>query len=408
MLRRLALLPWLAIGLCAAPPAAAAEPHPSLTREVEPAEATALVDPEGRFEAQVAARLAEAPVESEGIVQLALEFGTGTPAVCLLYAGEVDLAATLLHNSDALMPAEGPGHPRRIYTLDAAAHGELPVLVSDWIQQPEPTPGEEPARPRLLKQMITTKSGRSLYCRHDEPGYSRSFAGLFVSLASSLRWPGMDDAAVELVELSVAAMGKRRIGTRRTVQTREGDGLRAERRTAFVIARGEEGFAALDELEVEWLDRDGSLRRQLLIQTRDGEPVAQIELNRDAEGGFEARGRTQAGAIQTRPSGKEAPLSRVGLQRLLAGLASEAPAEREFHGWVPAVDTEAFLPGRVELEKPDAKGRIPARVKLGSRRRGLELRMLLDPGGVPLQTQIESGELRVRFHRVAPKAEPHG
>ena len=348
--------------------AAAAPRDPRLAREARLPSAEAIVDPQGRFEARVPARLVGEIADSGPSLLLRLDLGLESPAECVLFREEADLAATLWRNTEARLPEGGPA-VRRVYTVAATIHDQTPILVSDWIYESPDQPGEVAG---LLKQMIASRDGRSVYCRHDEIGFSQTFAQVFVALATSLRWNEPGPPAPRYVELSLATLGHRPIGIERLSLVEGEDGLRIENRTAFVMPSGPSRMESSDGVQVEWLDATGALNRQVMVQLHNAEPTAQVTLTRQPDGGYQATGTTANRQLSTQPSGGSPPLSLLEQQRLLSRLATQAPADAEAMQWVPELDTGRFVPARFEtgmaLESGARAGDHPHR--RGGRRRG--------------------------------------
>ncbi|HEY5658556.1 MAG TPA: hypothetical protein VIY27_12280, partial [Myxococcota bacterium] len=170
--------------------AACATPKPGsefdalLAMEADPKPEITLEAPDGSFRLRAMGELVEPlEVDEEGGIFGFFDIGSGTPAECMFYAGERDLASSLQRISDSLFAmiadSERVVDAKAIYGIDAGAVEHSPYLSLSWVLRFGATGA-------LIKQMMGHTGARSVWCLHDQVGYTQTFERFFRGILASL------------------------------------------------------------------------------------------------------------------------------------------------------------------------------------------------------------------------------
>src|SRR5262245_3423680 len=156
-------------------PTAAPAPPPdfvtkALARETEPGPERQLLGPDGAFKASVRSKVVEV-TPGEEFVLVELDLGGESNANCLLYAGSIDLASSVVTFSNDLLgriAKENDLESKQIQRLDAAVQGSSPIFALSWLYRVR---GAEGPLVGQLKLRVTSRDGKGIVCFHDELGY---------------------------------------------------------------------------------------------------------------------------------------------------------------------------------------------------------------------------------------------
>lgn len=377
----------------------------ALAREAGPRETRAFRGPGGDFEARAPARVLEVEPPREGRTTVRLDIGAPSPVECLFFDDEVDLASTLQGVGQRVLGQETV-REGRIAALDAGAVGPSATMGLDWIYRLE---RDGQGRIAQLKTRVATVAGRSLFCHHDELGYSATFRAMFEAVVGSLTWARPPAARAYYREVSVTVLGEQRVGVNRLALRRvEGARIVAEMRSSLLVPNGPDAVMAQDSFELQVAGADGTLERQAVADVRGGERVTALELESVGPGAWHVQGTFETKPIEAWPSAAEVPATTPVLLRAARELAAagEVGATRRFLQWLPSADPTDFVELELELgprvgpDRHRIAQRVSARGGAEAAAPALELEEVVDGSGSPVATRVPLGPSTLRMERV--------
>jgi hypothetical protein len=355
-----------------------------LEREAPAHATTAIEHPTGLFRARVPGRLLTPLEDSENSAFGQFDIGAGTPASCHFFFDRVDLASTLVRSSDVIIGQiaadAGVEVQRAVERIDAGAIAGSPFLSLDWLFWMDAGGGE-------IKQRAANRSGRSVYCAHDSPGYVKSFERFFAALVETLEYPGASTPETFYREVAVTSIGEQRVGVIEIGFVRDAAGeVRTEKFSAALTASGGTKVGANDVYQVEWSRANGELV-SAHYAAMDGDVVTELRLMPARDDAWSVVGRFRSRPLETRfevTGPLASSLSEYRVYRDIAAGGEAAFLER----WVPESDPTRATPfGFTSAEAEGAAG-IPVRVQMGSRR----IDLLLDRVGRLLSAKTRIGQ----------------
>ncbi len=367
---------------CASGPGDSTSLVAMLEREAPSRAMNSIEHPTGLFRAEVPGRLLEALEDSDNSAFGRFDIGANNPVACHFFFDRVDLASTLVQSSEVIIgqiaTEAGVEVRRAVEGIDAGAIAGSPFLSLDWLFWMDAGGGE-------IKQRAANRAGRSVYCAHDSPGYTKSFERFFAALVSTLEFPGDTRPEPFYREISVSSFHEHRVGVTEIAFVRDEAGeVRAEKFSAALIASKSDSIAANDVYQVEWSRPNGDLINAHYA-AMDDDAVTELRLvaTRGREWSVEGNYRSRPLEARFTSDGPLASsLSEFLVYRALAAGEEAFSIER----WVPeAAPTSATLFG---FERTGNAGT-----------EGIPVRALMGPLGVDLLLE-EDGRLRRATMRV--------
>jgi hypothetical protein len=325
---------WAAASLlalaCAGGPAEEAEPslEALMKREVELPPATEIASPDGALHARAAGRLVGGLEKASGGAYFGtFDIGTKAPISCHVFADANDPASSLVELSDNLFA--GIARTRKVEKkavlgVDAAITGADPYLGLDWIAVIDGVTYH-------IKQKFGNRGDRSVYCLHDEGGYSAAFDRFFSGLLGSL---GAPEAPLHR-EVFFLQIGGNEVGYSTVSVIRdEGGDYRGDTQIAMLVPSAVDQVFASDTYSVEWSRPDGSVISDSSAAS-DGSSLTRLELSREA-GVWKVSGEMQGKPISSSFDAPEVLTSALEESRRMRGVARGDPEELRYWRWVGA------------------------------------------------------------------------
>lgn len=336
-----------------------------LEREAPSRSMNSIEHPIGLFRARVPGRLLTALEDSDDSAFGQFDIGAESPVACHFFFDRVDLASTLVRSSEVIIgqiaSEAGVEVQRAVERVDAGVIAGSPFLSLDWLFWLGAGGGE-------IKQRAANRSGRSVYCAHDSPGYVKSFERFFASLVETLEFPGDTTPEAFYREVSVTSIGEQRVGVIEIGFVRDTAGeVRAEKFSAALTASSSDGVRANDAYQVEWSRGNGELINAHYA-AMDGDAVTELRLMPARDGGWSVAGSLRSRPLEARFESKSplaSSLSEYLVYQKLAAGGDDLSIER----WIPESDPTHATPfgfaRAARAAQPGGHG-IPVRVQMGS------------------------------------------
>ncbi len=323
--------------------------------------------PESSFATKILGSLArplQAMDDGSGVTAV-IDIGSEAPVECVFFEGDLDLASALIEFSDKAFDEvtkhNGAIIDRRVQQISAGAINAAPMLALSWRYQ-------LPSGVGLVKHKIASVDGHSLYCRHIEIGYRRTFTRLFETIVRNL--VRRDEAPPAPVYASVALTKLRDQprGVEKHVVTRiDEDRVRIESRYAMLTSSRSGRLSSVDTVFVRFARRDGSLINSVYARSEDGELVTNLSLDPN-DGGWVVSGTLRRSEFSRLDTGDRVLISTLGeslaLQKAIAG--ESAARTIEVRGWYPYLEPEKPETRVVVLGQRDDEDHFNVISKIGS------------------------------------------
>jgi hypothetical protein len=323
----------LALG-CAG--ATATDPGPGsfreqMQREVELPAATEIATADGAVRARVAGRLVgEFARTADGSYDGVFDIGTQTPVGCHLFDEQKDPATQLVMTSDHLFEQIGAMSTigkKAVYAIDAGNAGAYPYLGVDWVAMLDDAGYH-------LKQKFGNRGDRSLYCLHQEPGYSKSFEIFFAGFLATLELPE-EEGPPQFREISVMRVGGQEVGFEVSSVQRDAEGnFRTDTQVALLVPAAADEVQATDDYSLEYSRPDGSVINEVSISS-NGADLTRLNLERE-EGVWAVRGEMQGKSIAETFETPEQLTSSLEEMRQIPKVARGEPDELRYWRWLGA------------------------------------------------------------------------
>ena len=344
-----------------------------MKREVALPAAAEVATADGAVRARVAGRLVgEFARTPAGTYFGTFDIGTQVPVACHVFDEANDPASSLAQLSNNLftgIAAKRKVERKAIAGVDAAQNDGTAYLGIDWIAVIEGAAYQ-------IKQKFGNRGERSLYCVHDESGYSAAFDRFFAEFLESLATP---EPPLHR-EIYILQIGGRDIGFSTVSVVRDATGdFRGDTQVAMLIPSAADQLLASDSYSVEWSRPDGSVISDSSASS-DGTSLSQLELKREA-GLWKVAGQMQGKAVSESFGVPEVLTSALEETRQMRRVARGDPAELRYWRWVgpasPAKPLEHVMrktgassvrseagPVRVDTDL-DERGATRATMKIG-------------------------------------------
>lgn len=311
-----------------------------LAREIELPEPQRIRAPDGSFRAQVPAELTGKLERTEQAWYVPLSFGTRVKMECWVYDQEADFGASLVVGSEGtfqrITDIYGELERREISKIDAGVLGPYPFLSVDWLYRVASESGPLAGQ---VKHMIIDQGAVSVYCLHNEPGYSQTFIRVMHELVDSLEHRATDDQPFyqEVHKLSLFDQP----GGLLQVQylRHEAGDIEQLSKMVILMAPDEETLVAWESYAIEWSTPDGALINALSLEAENGEILTNLQLD-PVEAGWRAQGLFQGKQLDVTFDAQELS-STLGEMLALRKLIRSNRKTAELQRWDPIDPTQA-------------------------------------------------------------------
>jgi len=400
--RLVAIVVLLGLASCVTSPEPEAVFERRMAREAELPEPVSYVSEDGVLGLRAPAALA-APIErARGGYDISFDIGSDVPILCRVYHESLDLGAAIHRGSVGnLQLAEerlGTFEMKQVIGSDAGAIGPHPFLEIDWLY----LVAEPRATGRLLLR-VASVDGRGVSCKHNDLGYTESFDRVFRELVASLRYREESPSGPHYFrEISTISAGTRRIGVVvRTLRRDEQGNSQVELATTTLVPKPPDEISVSDRYDFELSRPEGTVLSQASVELKNQ------KLTRNLRFDPEAASWHVHGVFRSAPYDERIPrdaelLSYVGRTRVLRQMIDElgAGAELTLLLWV-SVRPGELLESTTTLLAARDEGSFYALVTMGPEER----RVVVDPLGSVLSTDIQIGQASLRFERVFSEGE---
>lgn len=331
--------------------------------------------------------------------------GTDVEIECVMYPEALDLAASLVSIAHELWNvAEGIlGKLEReaVLHVDAGAWGGVPFLRLDYayrtVYQGEPRAG-------VLKQLITRRDGRSIYCRHNEPGYSQAFQRIAGEFMQNAQLTGGEPVETLYRSISVLSLNGQPLGVseyRITPRPKEEGGYRIVESESSFTLHGPNGVAPHDSYSIEFTNSDGALQQAVEVAGHGKEMDKNLRLAAAPEGKWRVSGTFQGEALETELAVQNIPSGIEYYRRKRDFLATpEAGQSWSIASWVPNVNPNALTTSTVTILELK-EHTIAAETATGE----LKMQSELDLDGDIRTLEIKMGANTLHIERVHKEGE---
>lgn len=304
----------------------------------------AVSSPDGSFSTKITGRLFRPMVSvdgDEGVTAL-IDIGSGTPVECTIFRRDLDLAAAMVEFSERgfakVAQHSGPVLHRQTHALSSGVVAGAPTFSLSWRYKVASGMG-------LIKHRIASVSGRGLYCRHIEVGYTKTFAKLFNAMVRAFE--SSDSGTGEALYSAVlrTKLHERPRGIERQVIHRlEDDSLRIETRTSVLVASLYGQLRGVDTVFVRFARPDGSLIHAVYARSENGELVTNLSLE-PRNGIWSISGTRDRVEFQHDVKGSGNPVSTLEENRLLREAIRDQGSNgtSEVRGWYPQIEPTRLL-----------------------------------------------------------------
>lgn len=371
----------------------------ALAREADPIEPRPLVAPDGGFRALVAAEIVSPPTLAEEATTYytQLNIGSSVPMECTFYIEAQDLASSLSANSslmfDFLAQRFDEIVGREIEKVDAGAVDGSPYLALSWLYRGRK--GNDVSMGQV-KQRVGNRGAGSVYCGHNEAGYSQAFARAFDSILASLQWA--EPSAIPFyAEVIVTEVQGRRFGVARSTLTWDEDGdVRAEESLSMLLPVDTQTFSTTDSYSIDFSTPEGRLINQLEIETQQGEITTNLDFDPAEDGSWTVSGIFQGKELSAQIEPQEL-LSAYGQALAVRDFLKDPQAKGELSlpSWIPDADPTTIQPVTMDFGERTDQG-ISVKINMGP----ILMDALTDNQGSILSANIELGAITMTLRRI--------
>ena len=403
MRTRTALSFLLIVSFCAAA-LAAEEPdwlQKARAREGELGALKKVKSTDGFFRAQVPAKIVGKVTPDEGTYVVRMDAKTGAPIECVILQQEQDLARFLVATSeagyDAIEGSSGKIAAKSIDRVDAGAIDGSPFLAVDWTHRIEPE--GKPALVGVLKQLVASKDGHTVYCAHDEVGYARTFRKLAEALIGSLEFADAPEVRPYRAEIATMSLQGMRVGVDQVTYTRDPDGdTKVLHTSAMLVPVDAETLVPADEVMVQWVRPDGTLINAFQIESANGEVSSELKLEPHEDGTWAVAGTYKSKPIEAQlPTGKPSTmLSDVLLLRAKLAAPDPVGSVMKVQTWLPGVDPSRLLESQLEILRAIDDDRFAAKLQMS----GIVADLVVDRDGSTVSGTLTMGPMKLAIERV--------
>ncbi len=387
----------------ALPAAAAADPPKWLTdamaREAKLPPAVAVAGDDGWFQARVPGAVKQTVAREGGGYSLAMQLEGGVAMSCEVLPGSRDLAAFLAETAEIsfreIAKLNGEIQARAVDASDAGAVGPHPFLALRWLYRAL-NRGEQ--RVGGLQQFVADMGVATLYCAHDELGYSQTFQAVTRAVTTELRVLGERPPEAHFREISVVSLNGNKVGVASTTMVRDAEGdTKVQHKTSILAQRTPGELYTQDGMDVEWVRPDGSLINASQVKASGGQLTENMVLKAIEEGRWRASGTIAGKDVSAELA--SAPDSFIAQSRARQQmLARDAAVGSSVQGRIwSSLDLTRLLPTRSTVLAAAGDGAYAVREELGS----VTLDAVLDrTTGTMRSAKIPMGPLTMHFERI--------
>jgi hypothetical protein len=392
------------LGLCFLSAASAGEPDwlvAARAREGQLRPSKKVKSTDGFFHAQVPAKVVGKIVPDDETYLLRLDVQAGTPVECVVLRHAQDLASFLVGTSNSayemIEPPRGKVAAKAVERVDAGAIGASPFLAVDWTHRIE-AEGQEPAV-GALKQIAASKDGHTVYCVHNEVGYSQTFRKLAEALVSSITFDDTPKTRPYRSEVSTLTLQGMRVAVDEVTYTKDKDGdTQIQHTSAMLLPVGGETLSASDELMIQWVRPDGSLINALQIESDNGQIATQLKLDPRDDGSWSVSGtfKSKPLTVEVPPGAPSTMLSDVIQLRSKMTQQNPVGSVMKVETWLPGVDPSKLLAQELKILRAIDDDRFVAKLEMG----GIVADIVVDRSGNTLAGKLTMGPMKMEIEQV--------
>ncbi len=323
-----------------------------------------------------------------------IDIGTPRSVECFFFADELDLAAALIDYSklafEEFSSQLGAIEKTQVSEVEAGAIDGAPMFSVEWIYTVGGGNGH-------LKHRVASVADRSVYCRHLETGYRKTFARLFEEIVRNLRYPSTPRRKPFYESVVRVLFSKRPVGVERTAfyEHDEGD-VRLERSSHLLLPVDGQTLMASDIVDVQFSTREGMLINAVHVQSENGGLTANLALD-PSDNGWKVYGMLQEKEFASEFTGSRIH-SMLGDGKAVRQLVQkgEAGASIELGSWLPEVSPAAVTTGVVKMKGKRDDGHYNVDVSVGP----LLVRTIVDDQGETVAGQTKFGQLEFEMVQI--------
>ncbi len=369
-------------------------------REAEPLPPQAIQSSDRFFHARVTAKLVGKIQREEQAYRVSLDVGGAAPVDCWVYREGIDFAASISALSEntftAISGQFGEVELRRVDRVDAGEIAGNPFVALDWMYRVQADGGPQVGQ---IKHLVASKSGRGLYCQHNEVGYARTFLRIVTAMLESLEYGKPNGPKPYFSEVSTMSVRGMRVGVEYTTLVRDADrDTRIDTRTSLLLPVTADTLQASDTFGVEFARPDGTLINQVHVESANGEVVSHLKLDPAAGGRWTVEGTFQGKPLSAKIESASPPSSWLGDAFALRETLAEGGvgAEIKIARWVPEADPTRLIDQTLSIGQQVDPERFAAKLAVA----GLEADLVVDRKGTVAAGTMDMGVAAVDFERV--------
>ncbi len=370
----------------------------TMAREVELIQPRPLVEQKGTFRSLVPAKILAPPVLTEGVYYTQLDIGTTVPMECYFYTEPLDMAGDLVALAEVVLghleKQAGEIVMRGVEKIEAGAVDGSPFLGLSWMYR---TLGDNGPLVWQLKQRLGRRGAGSVYCIHNEVGYSATFARAFEQILGSVQWSASSPlpfySEIAVVEIRGTPCG---IAHNTYTVDEEGD-VRGDQIQSLLLQVDARTLSTSDSYDVEFSDPEGQLINELSIDAKQGEISTNLSLAPSEEGFWDVSGILQGKDFSAQIDAQPL-LSSYGQALAMRDFMADPETQRgqlSFRSWMPGTDPTVISPITVDFGEKTAEG-FHAKLDVA----GVVMETILDSQGSAISAKVDLGAISMTLRRI--------
>lgn len=384
----------------APPPPAEAKPmtlQEALAREFDALPIKEVTFPADTFRGQAETSGQPEVTPHEGFLQVSIPVGTAVNMECFVYPKHLDSGAALLGFIQSV--TEGV-QLVQLRPVEIAAVGVDAVVVAHANYVTETPAGKQGG---VLKIAVRAKSGNSVLCYHDEPGFSKSFSRMVQTFAGSLEAVDTEEVPSLYSELQRVSFRDVPVGfERRRVLTGKDGGKVHEVISMMLMPRSAVDLLAEDSSHVTTTDSKGRVVSIRSAEGSSGEATVDLTVERTSKNVYAYQGALSGKEVSGTFKSKDKaglPGDELVEARLRDQLFDGKTKSLAFESYDPALDLNA--PTQLTITPLNAAERT-AQVAMGA----IKIDGQVDANGRLSKANINLGPAVLTMERIAEAGQP--